>query len=91
VTASKPTPRPAVKLVRGAEHTRGVSVAGVTRRINTASGMGRLVPNVLVPFAPIGREVVGERTRDESAATRRRGRPGRRRPGRLPPAGGAGE
>ena len=52
---------------------RGVSFVSVTQQFNTASSMGRLVLNVLLSFAQFEREIVGERTRDKIAATRRKG------------------
>ena len=36
--------------------------------------MGRLVLNVLLSFAQFEREIIGERTRDKIAATRRKGK-----------------
>jgi DNA invertase Pin-like site-specific DNA recombinase len=53
---------------------RGVSFVSVTQQYNTASSMGRLVLNVLLSFAQFEREIVGERTRDKIAATRRKGK-----------------
>jgi site-specific DNA recombinase len=52
---------------------RGVPFVSVTQQFNTASSMGRLVLNVLLSFAQFEREIVGERTRDKIAATRRKG------------------
>jgi hypothetical protein len=46
----------------------------VTQQFNTASSMGRLILNVLVSFAQFEREIIGERTRDKIAATRRKGK-----------------
>jgi site-specific DNA recombinase len=54
--------------------TKGVSFVSVTQQFNTASSMGRLVLNVLLSFAQFEREIVGERTRDKIAATRRKGK-----------------
>ncbi|MBN9517245.1 recombinase family protein, partial [bacterium] len=53
---------------------KGVSFVSVTQQFNTASSMGRLVLNVLLSFAQFEREIVGERTRDKIAATRRKGK-----------------
>jgi site-specific DNA recombinase len=52
----------------------GVGFVSVTQQFNTATSMGRLVLNVLLSFAQFERELVGERTRDKIAATRRKGK-----------------
>ncbi len=57
---------------------RGVSFVSVAQQFNTASSMGRLVLNVRLSFAQFEREIVGERTRDKIAATRRKGKWGGR-------------
>jgi site-specific DNA recombinase len=54
--------------------THAVSFVSVTQQFNTASSMGRLVLNVLLSFAQFEREIIGERTRDKIAATRRKGK-----------------
>jgi site-specific DNA recombinase len=54
--------------------THAVSFVSVTQLFNTASSMGRLVLNVLLSFAQFEREIIGERTRDKIAATRRKGK-----------------
>ncbi|HEX4613756.1 MAG TPA: recombinase family protein, partial [Urbifossiella sp.] len=59
---------------------RGVSFVSVTQQFNTATSMGRLVLHVLLSFAQFERELVGERTRDKIAATRRKGKWGGGRP-----------
>jgi len=51
-----------------------VSFVSVTQQINSATSMGRLMLNVLLSFAQFEREIIGERTRDKIAATRRRGK-----------------
>ncbi|MBP3954848.1 recombinase family protein [Gemmata sp. G18] len=51
-----------------------VAFVSVTQQFNTASSMGRLVLNVLLSFAQFEREIIGERTRDKIAATRRKGK-----------------
>ena len=51
-----------------------VSFVSITQQFNTATSMGRLVLNVLLSFAQFEREMIGERTRDKIAASRRRGR-----------------
>jgi site-specific DNA recombinase len=61
------------QLMRTFEDKR-VSFVSVTQQFNTASSMGRLVLNVLLSFAQFEREIVGERTRDKIAATRRKGK-----------------
>lgn len=52
----------------------GVAFAAVTQQFNSATSMGRLVLNVLLSFAQFEREIIGERTRDKLAATRRKGK-----------------
>ncbi len=61
------------KLMQSFEE-RGVSFVSVTQQFNTATSMGRLVLNVLLSFAQFEREIIGERTRDKIAATRRKGK-----------------
>ncbi len=51
-----------------------VSSVSVTQQFNTATSMGRLMMNVLLSFAQFEREIIGERTRDKIAATRRKGK-----------------
>jgi site-specific DNA recombinase len=51
-----------------------VSFVSVTQQINSATSMGRLMLNVLLSFAQFEREIIGERTRDKVAATRRKGK-----------------
>src|SRR4030095_6040824 len=51
---------------------RKVAFVSVTQQFNTATSMGRLVLNVLLSFAQFEREIIGERTRDKIAATRRK-------------------
>jgi site-specific DNA recombinase len=53
---------------------RSVAFVSVTQQFNTASSMGRLILNVLLSFAQFEREIIGERTRDKIAATRRKGK-----------------
>jgi site-specific DNA recombinase len=53
---------------------RGASFVSVTQQFNTATSMGRLILNVLLSFAQFEREIIGERTRDKIAATRRKGK-----------------
>jgi DNA invertase Pin-like site-specific DNA recombinase len=53
---------------------RSVAFVSVTQQFNTASSMGRLILNVLLAFAQSEREIIGERTRDKIAATRRKGK-----------------
>ena len=45
----------------------------VTQAFNTTSSMGRLTLNVLLSFAQFEREVIGERTRDKIAASKKKG------------------
>ena len=61
------------KLMQTFEERR-VSFVSVTQQFNTASSMGRLILNVLLSFAQFEREIIGERTRDKIAATRRKGK-----------------
>jgi site-specific DNA recombinase len=51
-----------------------VAFVSVTQQFNTATSMGRLMLNVLLSFAQFEREIIGERTRDKIAATRRKGK-----------------
>lgn len=51
-----------------------VSFVSVTQQFNTTTSMGRLMLNVLLSFAQFEREIIGERTRDKIAATRRKGK-----------------
>jgi site-specific DNA recombinase len=54
--------------------THHVAFVSVTQQINSATSMGRLMLNVLLSFAQFEREIIGERTRDKIAATRRKGK-----------------
>jgi site-specific DNA recombinase len=51
-----------------------VSFVSVTQQINTGTSMGRLMMNVLLSFAQFEREIIGECTRDEIRAARRKGK-----------------
>jgi site-specific DNA recombinase len=51
-----------------------VAFVAVTQLINTSTSTGRLMLNVLLSFAQFEREIIGERTRDKIAATRRKGK-----------------
>jgi site-specific DNA recombinase len=51
-----------------------VAFISVTQAFSTGTSMGRLILNVLLSFAQFEREIIGERTRDKIAATRRKGR-----------------
>src|SRR4249920_3727036 len=53
------------------EHS--VSFVSVTQSFNTTSSMGRLTLNVLLSFAQLEREVIGERVRAKIAASKRKG------------------
>jgi len=61
------------QMMRTFEH-RQVAFVSVTQQFNTANSMGRLMLNVLLSFAQFEREIIGERTRDKIAATRRKGK-----------------
>jgi site-specific DNA recombinase len=50
-----------------------VSFVAVTQQFNTTTSMGRLTLNVLLSFAQFEREVIGERIRDNVAASKRKG------------------
>jgi DNA invertase Pin-like site-specific DNA recombinase len=50
-----------------------VSFVAVTQQFNTTTSMGRLTLNILLSFAQFEREVIGERVRDNIAASKRRG------------------
>lgn len=53
---------------------QGVELVSVTQPIDTHTPNGRLSLNILTSFAEFEREIIGERTRDKVAATRRQGR-----------------
>jgi site-specific DNA recombinase len=61
------------KLVQAFD-AKKVSFVSVTQQFNTAASMDRLVLNVLLSFARFEREIIGERTRDKMAASRRKGK-----------------
>src|SRR3984893_17978623 len=50
-----------------------VSFVSVTQQFNTTTSMGRLTLNVLLSFAQVEREVIGERIRDKIAASKKKG------------------
>jgi DNA invertase Pin-like site-specific DNA recombinase len=52
---------------------RTVSFVSITQQFNTATSMGRLVLNILLSFAQLEGEIIGERIRDKVAATKRKG------------------
>src|SRR6202158_3387267 len=52
---------------------QSVSFVAVTQQFNTTTSMGRLTLNVLLFFAQLEREVIGERIRDKVAASKRKG------------------
>src|SRR6201986_789330 len=52
---------------------RGASFVSVTQQFNTTTSMGRLTLNVLLSFAQLEREVIGERIRDKIPASKRKG------------------
>ena len=58
------------KLVEGFDRN-GVTFVSVTQSFNTTTSMGRLTLNILLSFAQVEREVIGERIRDKFAASRR--------------------
>src|SRR5262249_60967330 len=51
----------------------GVSFVSVPQSFNTSSSMGRRTLNVLLSFAQFERELIGERVRDNIAASKRKG------------------
>jgi site-specific DNA recombinase len=51
-----------------------VAFVRVTQHFNSATSMGRLVLNVLLSFAQFERELIAERTRDNMAAARHKGK-----------------
>jgi DNA invertase Pin-like site-specific DNA recombinase len=53
--------------------SHAITFVSVTQAFNTTSSMGRLTLNMLLSFAQFEREVIGERTRDKIAASRRKG------------------
>jgi site-specific DNA recombinase len=52
----------------------GAAFVSVTQNFSTADAMGRLTLNMLMSFAEFEREMIGERTRDKIAASRRKGK-----------------
>jgi site-specific DNA recombinase len=52
---------------------RGVSFVSITQQFNTTTSMGRLTLNILLSFAQFERELIGERVRDQIAASKRKG------------------
>ncbi len=52
----------------------GVDLVSATQDLNTSTSQGKLMLNMLLSFGQYERELVGERTRDKIAASRRRGR-----------------
>src|SRR5213075_1556911 len=52
---------------------RGTSLVSVTQQFNTTTSMGRLTLNILLFFAQVEREVIGERIRDKIAASKKKG------------------
>jgi len=54
-------------------NTGGAAFVSVTQNFSTADAMGRLTLNMLMSFAEFEREMIGERTRDKIAASRRKG------------------
>jgi len=52
----------------------GAAFVSVTQNFSTADAMGRLTLNMLMSFAEFEREMIGERTRDKIAMSRRKGK-----------------
>ena len=63
-----------------------VSLVSVTQQLNSKHAAGRLAINALMSYAQFERELIGERIRDNIAATRRQGLWA----GNVPPLGYAG-
>jgi site-specific DNA recombinase len=55
-------------------HAGGAAFVSITQNFSTADAMGRLTLNMLMSFAEFEREMIGERTRDKIAASRRKGK-----------------
>ena len=51
-----------------------VSLVSVTQPLNTTMSLGRLTLNILLSFAQFEREIIAERTRDNMAAARKKGK-----------------
>jgi site-specific DNA recombinase len=51
----------------------GVTLVAITQQFNTTTSMGRLTLNILLSFAQLEREVIGERVRDKIAASKKKG------------------
>src|SRR6056297_1516664 len=60
--------------IMGTFDEQKVSFVSVTQHFNTTHSMGRLTLNILLSFAQIEREIIGERIRDRNAGQRRRGK-----------------
>jgi len=60
------------KLMELFEH-HGVALVSVTQSLDTTDLHGRLALNLLTSFAQFERELIGERSREKRAATRRQG------------------
>lgn len=56
-------------------HTKGVYVHSLDLGLDTSTPTGRFISTVLLAFAELERECIGERTREGLAALRRQGRP----------------
>jgi hypothetical protein len=61
------------RLATAKRYARGASFVSVTQQFNTTTSMGRLTLNILLSFAQFEREVIGERTRDKIAASKKKG------------------
>lgn len=56
-------------------HAKGVFVHSLDLGLNTGTPTGRFISTVILAFAELERECIGERTREGMAALRRAGRP----------------
>lgn len=60
--------------IMGLFEKHAVSFVSVTQQFNTATPVGRLTLHILLSFAQFEREIISERTRDNKAAARRKGK-----------------
>jgi site-specific DNA recombinase len=60
--------------IMGVFERHSVSFVSVTQQFNTSTPVGRLTLHILLSFAQFEREIISERTRDNKASARRKGK-----------------
>ena len=60
--------------IMGVFQKHSVSFVSVTQQFNTSTPVGRLTLHILLSFAQFEREIISERTRDNKASARRKGK-----------------